>query len=298
MASNRQLLADGLAKRADLVKIRLDSIHVEPDFNIPETPEEFNARVDGIVEHLSAGGKVPPIEVRDRADGGVFIVDGHARVEAYNRAAARGLPIKDPKDGHVYILTTPFFGNDVDRIARSYTSAKGRRLSPLQGANRAKKLRNLGLTAAQIAKEFSLSVEMVNQMLALGDSNSDVQQLVQSGEVSAKVASQAARRHGEGAGEVLKQQLDVAKKAGKKKLTESVVSPRVRASELDVERARLDYLMDHRCIVSTGGKMDLNTGKAVRGSWLTYPDDDATQQGVFETGRLAIDAAIAAEKAV
>lgn len=295
MASTRQLLADGHAKRADLVKVWIDHIHVDPGFNAPETEEDFEARVQAVVDHLISGGSLPPIEVRDRPEGGVFIVEGHARTEGTKRAAAMGLPVHDKKDGRVYMLTIPFTGNDLDRNLRIVTSAKGRQLNPLQIGAVLKRNRNLGQPVADIAKGVSLSVERVNQLLALADANGDVQQMVRSGEVSASVAAKAQRKHKEGAGEVLKEQLDAAKAEGKKRLTASVVAPkRVKASELEGERARLDWLVEQRAVVVLGGRMSLSNPQepARNGYWVRWPDDDRNQQGTYESARAAIDAAM------
>ncbi len=243
MASNRQLLEAGSARRADLVKIWIDEIHVEPDFNAPESPEEFTARVEGIALHLANGGKLPPVEVRDRAEGGVYLVDGHARRAGTYLAAERGVPVQDPKDGRIYLLTIPFVGNDADRTLRLITSAEGRTLSPLQMAAIIKRLRNFDWPVDEIAKRISRSPERVSQLLALADANTDVQQLVKSGEVSANVAIKAARKHGEGAGKVLADQLAGAKAEGKKRLTTATAEgKKVRAAELEAERARVSDL--------------------------------------------------------
>ncbi len=294
MASNRQLLETGSARRADLVKIWIDEIHVEPDFNAPESPEEFAARVEGIAQHLANGGKFPPLEVRDRAEGGVWVVDGHARRAGTYLAMERGVPLQDPKDGRVYLLTIPFVGNDADRTLRVITSAEGRTLSPLQMAAMLKRLRNFDWPVDEIAKRINRSPERVSQLLALGDANHDVQQLVKSGEVSANVAIKAARKHGEGAGKVLADQLTTAKAAGKKRLTTATAEPKkVKASELDEERARLDWLVAVRAIVLHGWKTSATDPEQQHeGYWLTWGTPAITvQEGVYDTTRAAIDAA-------
>ncbi|AVS68158.1 hypothetical protein C8245_23065 [Paracidovorax avenae] len=292
MSSNRQLLEAGTAKRADLVKVWIQELHVEPGFNAPETPEEFQARVDGIVAHLANGGKLPPIEVRDRPEGGKFVVDGHARREGYIQADAKGIPVADPKDGRVYVLTIPFEGNDADRTLRIITSAESRTLSPLQTAAILKRLRAFGWALEDIARKINRTPERVRQLLALGDANTDVQQLVQSGEVSANVASQAVRQYGEKAGEVLQHQLEGVKAAGGKKLTPSKAKPpRPTASDLEQERSRLDWLVQQRAYVCEGGKPDFAEDAATRGYWVHWPEKGLDQPGLFPNARAAIDAA-------
>lgn len=296
MSSNRQLLEAGTAKRADLVKVWIDELHVEPGFNAPESPEEFDARVEGMVAHLASGGTLPPLEVRDRAEGGKFIVDGQGRREAYARAAERGIPVHDPKDGKVYILTITFVGNDADRTLRIITSAEGRTLNPLQMAAILKRLRAFGWSLDDIAARINRSTERVSQLLALGDANSDVQQMVKSGEVSATVATAAARKHGDKAGAVLASQLADVKAAGGKKLTPGKAGPkRPKLADLETERARLDWLVEQRAIVLHGGKMDLANDEATRGFYVFWPDTDSTQPGLFASSRDAIDSAMKKE---
>ncbi len=294
MASNRQLLEAGTAKRADLVKVWIDEIHVEPGFNAPESAEEFEQRVEGIAVHLLNGGKLPPIEVRDRAEGGVYVVDGHARRAGTLRAAERGAPLQDPKDQRIYLLTIPFVGNDADRTLRLITSAEGRTLSPLQMAEILKRLRNYDWPVDEIAKRINRSPERVSQLLALADANTDVQQLVKSGEVAANVAIAAARKHGEKAGAVLNEQLADVKAAGKKRLTTATAEgKKVKASELDEERARLDWLVAVRAIVLHGWKTSATDPEQQHeGYWLTWGTPAITvQEGVYDTTRAAIDAA-------
>lgn len=298
MSSNRQMLDQGQAKRADLVKILIEHIHVEEDFNAPETKEAFDARVRGIVAHLDRSGKLPPIEVRDRTEGGVYIVDGHARVEATRQAFALGIPVQDPKDGLVYLLTTSFVGNDADRALRIITSAEGRTLSALQTAAILKRLRNFGWSPKDIAPRVNLSAERVRQLLALGDANSDVQQLVNAGKVSATRAANTARKHGEQAGALLGQQLEAAVAQGKTRVTASTVAgPRAKATELRKDSQRLDFLIERFAVVRSGGRSDLflqTPGE--RGYWLEFMVDELSQAGVFATARDAIDAAISANK--
>lgn len=299
MASNRQMLDQGFAKRADLVKIRIEHIHVEEGFNAPETKEEFEARVEGIVSHLRAGGKLPPIEVRDRPEGGVFLVDGHARHEGTLRAAELGIPVHDPKDGHVYLLTMSFVGNDADRSLRIITSADGRTLSPLQTAAILKRLRNFGWSPEDIGQRINRSAQRVRQLLALGDANSDVQQMVSAGKVSATLAAKTARKHGEKAGAVLEQQLESAAAQGKTRVTPATVAgPKAKTNELRKDSERLDFLIENFAIVRRGSRSTLTAAiPGACGYWVERVVDDIAQAEVFPTAREAIDAAIAAKSA-
>lgn len=227
MSSLRELRAANLLMRADLPKIRLDQIYAEPGFNPAETDDDYARRVDGIVNHLREGGTVPPVEVRPRDEGGMWIVDGHARIDAYRRATLAGVPLQDSKDGHVYVLATIFQGSDADRTLRLITSAEGRTLTPLQQSEVMKRLRGYGWSPSEIARKTGRSAEYISQLLALGDADSDIKTLVTTGQVSALVAAKAVRKHKGQAKAVLKEQLETVKAKGKSKVTATTVAAAV-----------------------------------------------------------------------
>ena len=296
MSSFRQLLAEGNARRADAVRTWIGEIHFEPDFNVPESAEDYEARVEGMVAHLANGGKLPAIEVRDRPEGGVAVVDGHARTDAYQRAHDRGIPVADPKDGRVYLMTTLFEGNDAARTLRLITSAEGRTLTPLQMANVITRLRNFGWGADDIAKKINRSTERVRQLLELGDANSDVQALVKSGQVSESVATAAVRKHGDSAGTVLADQLTQVQAAGGKKLTPGKAgTKKPKAGDLAQEKAMLDWLVDQRAMVARGSKADFAADNITLGYWVFWPGDGRTQPGLFKDPREAITQAMTKE---
>lgn len=296
--SIRKMLGSKVAVRAHAVQILYDSIHVEPGFNLREPSPALEKSIEALADHIAAGGKYPPLEVRIRDEGGVWIVDGHRRHAAIGRVLARGVDLRHPQDGEVRIHVVIFEGNDADRAARIITSAAGEPLTPLEVAEGYKRLRAFGWTPAQIAAKVGKSPEHVLQVLALGDANSDVRKMVNAGAVSATHAAKTARKHGEQAGAVLGQQLESAVAQGKTRVTAATVAgPKTRATELRKDSQRLDFLIERFAIVRYGGKSDLflqTPGE--RGYWLEFQVDDLAQAGVFASAREAIDAAISANK--
>lgn len=214
MTSFKQMIASKEIKRADAMKVRLQDLHEEPGFNLRIEDAEFLGSIDDLSYHIATGGQYPALEVRPRAEGGVFIVDGHRRKRAISLAIERGAPLAD-KDGEVWVSIVAFDGNDADRVARVITSAEGRALTPLEVATGYARLRSFGWDNARIAAKVGKTPQHVAQLLMLADSNSDVQQMVAAGGVSAAVAVQIVRQHGDQAGKVL---ADAAKN-GKGKVT-------------------------------------------------------------------------------
>lgn len=231
--SFRQKILSKEIKRAHAMQVRYEDIYVEPDFNL-RTPLELlegeeldNALADdqALFEHIMAGGKLPPLEVRPRAEAGVWLVDGHRRHEQIGRAIAAGAPLQD-EDGIVWVDVVAFVGNDADRTARIISSAKGRHLRPLEVAFGYAKLESFRWDNDRIARLDNVSPQWVAKMLSLAHANSDVHALVRSGAAKASTAIDAITKHGESAGPFLLGQLDKARAAGKSKVTPSTIHGR------------------------------------------------------------------------
>lgn len=297
--SIRKMLASKEAKRAHAVQVLYESIHIEPGFNLRLADDALEESIEALASHILSGGKFPPLEVRMRDAGGVWIVDGHRRYAAIGRALARGADLRDPDDGNVHIHVVIFEGNDADRTARIITSAAGKPLTPMEIAEGYKRLRAFGWTPSHIATKVGKTSQHVLQLLALGDANSDVRQMVNAGKVSATRAANTARKHGEQAGALLGQQLEAAEAQGKTRVTAATVAgPKSKVVELRKDAGRLDFLIEECAIVRNGGKVDLASPEpGQQGYWLEWPATDITQPGVFATERAAIDAAMASRSA-
>ncbi|UQS92489.1 ParB N-terminal domain-containing protein [Pseudomonas chlororaphis subsp. piscium] len=155
--SFKQMIKDGDLKRADAMKARLEDLHEEPGFNLRAEGEELEESIDALAEFIFAGGQIPALEVRPRAEGGMWVVDGHRRRRAYLKLDQAGrlprVPSKDdPKRLEAWISIVPFEGNDAERVARVITSQEGKKLSPLELADGYKRLTAFGWTLDQIAK--------------------------------------------------------------------------------------------------------------------------------------------------
>jgi ParB/RepB/Spo0J family partition protein len=215
--SFKQMVKDGTIRRADAMKMGLDDIHEEQGFNARAEGPELEASIDALAEYIQGGGAVPPLEVRPRADGGVWVVDGHRRRRAFIKARAAGADI-GPID------VRPFVGNDADRVARIVSSNANLPLTPLETASVYKRLAAFNLAAQDIARKVGKTRAHVEQMLILANANTDVHAMVADGTVSAAVAVEVVRKHGEAAGTVLGVEAGKAKAAGKSRVTAGTIA--------------------------------------------------------------------------
>lgn len=192
----KKLAADGGVKKADLYRAKPRDILVEKGFNLRLPGDELEQHIEGICTSILSGMTVPPIEVRVDDKGRMLIVDGHCRHAAYLRAIERGAEIE-------YIDVVPFKGNDADRVAKMIASSQGKALAPLEAALGYKRLVAFGWDAAKIAASTGKTDSYIYSLLMLANANTDVQKLVGEGRVSANVAIDVIRKHGEKAGEYL-----------------------------------------------------------------------------------------------
>lgn len=242
--SFKTMIKDGQIKRADAMKVRLEDLHVEPGFNLRIEGDDLDASIDALAQHIAAGGQYPALEVRARAEGGVYIVDGHRRHRAIAKAIEAGAPLAD-KDGQVWVSVVAFNGNDADRVARIITSAEGRALSPMETAQGYKRLASFGWEPERIAKTVGKTAQHVGQLLILANAPSAVHKMVSGGTVSAALAVEVTRKHGEGASDVLAEELDRAKAAGKRKVTAGTMKPKaLPRAVVDSVLNGVDFLVD------------------------------------------------------
>ncbi|MDH0640191.1 ParB N-terminal domain-containing protein [Pseudomonas sp. GD03860] len=237
--SFKQMIKDGEVRRADAMKVQLEDLHEEPGFNLRIEGEALEASIDLLAEFIASGGQIPPLEVRPRAAGGVWVVDGHRRRRALSKLDEAGrLPRTPNKDNplilEAWVPVIAFEGSDADRVARIISSQENEKLSPLELAEGYKRLRAFGWTSEQIAKKVGKTRQHVEQVVTIGNANTDVQSLVAAGHVSATTAAQVVREHGDSAGKVLGAELKKAQASGKTKVTtSSIKGPSIPKARLD-----------------------------------------------------------------
>lgn len=222
--SFKQMIKDGDVRRADAMRVKLEDLYEEPGFNLRIEGPALKQSIAILAEFIANGGQIPPLEVRPRSAGGVWIVDGHRRRRAMLKLDKAGrLPRTPNRDNpeilEAWVPVVAFEGSDADRVARIISSQENEKLSPLELAEGYKRLRAFGWMPEQIAKKVGKTRQHVEQVLTVGDANTDVQNLVAAGHVSATTAAQVVREHGDGAGKVLGVELEKAQASGKKKVT-------------------------------------------------------------------------------
>lgn len=223
MASFKQMIADKVMKRPDgRLLIQLDNIHVIEGHDLREDNERNREADEKLFQFMMKGGKVPPLEVKERDEGGVWVIEGHRRRRGYLRCRETGKPVD-------WIEVTQFKGNDVDGIARIFTSNNQHKLSDYEKAIGIKKLDALNLTPDEIAEVIHESRYVVDRLLEIAYADHKVQQLVKEEAVSVGLALDRMKENKAGAAETLTADAEKAKRAGRKKATQGTATPQFSA---------------------------------------------------------------------
>lgn len=209
--SFRQKILNKEIKRAHAMQVRYEDLHVEPGFNLRAPIERLGGKLrqqaeaaeESLFRHIMSGGQYPALEVRPRAEGGVWIVDGHRRHRNVGRAIAAGAPLQD-KDGFVMVDVVAFEGNDAERTKRVISSSKGQGLLTLETAFGYARLARFKWDCERIAAEEGVSSVWVGKLLTLANANTDVHDLILADLVKPTVAIAAVEKYGEAAGEFLR----------------------------------------------------------------------------------------------
>lgn len=193
------------------------------DPNKMEVEDGFNGRpldpehVESIATAYANGAVLPALEVRVD-QGRIIIVDGHHRHAGALLAISRGAEI-------LALDCRQFRGSDADRVMHMISSAQGKPLTPLQLGVQYRKMIGYGWKVPAIAARCGKSSQHVSDMVALAESNTDVQQAVTDNKVSARNALKIVREHGDQAGAVINKAVDAAKATGKTKATAKHIDP-------------------------------------------------------------------------
>lgn len=207
------------ASSSDLWKFPVDMVFPMDGFNLRVLDERLEAHIENLTRLILANGLDPSkplkgVVVKRNDMNRVEINDGYCRLTAIHRAIARGAEIE-----HVWVVVEK--NQTIEDMTYSMINLNdaGKPLTALEVAYAIKRQISFGQTPEQIANRLNYSINQVNAMLALVHLPLEIRQMVQGGQVSATLATETVRAHGEKALALLKEGLATAKAQGKTKVT-------------------------------------------------------------------------------
>lgn len=167
-------------------------------------------------KHLEGGpseghGLLNPLRVRRVAAGVFELIDGDRRLSAIELLMKRGEVFSKGVPAQIETDT-----NDLEALIRTFTANTGKPMLPLEEAAAFKRMRDAGMNFKQIEKATGRSDNVINDCLALLESDDSVQQAVKDRKVTAGVAKKIAV-YARGDKAKQRELIDEAKTAGKDK---------------------------------------------------------------------------------
>ena len=200
---------------SDLHKIPPADIHVVEGFNVRNHDAEWREHIDELKASISENGVLEPLTVRySDAEDQIELRHGHCRLTAVMELIQEGAEIE--------WVPCQTEGRNVSAEASILQIAirnDGKPLRPIEVAQVYLRLSNFGWSQDQIAKKVGKTGSHVSGLLRLATGPERVQRAVREGKVSASLASQAIRDHGQEAPAVVNDAIAKAESEGKTKAT-------------------------------------------------------------------------------
>jgi len=246
--------------RSDLYQMNPANIKVKNGFNSRDFSDPENQEhVDGIAKDIAKNGFDPakPLTVFVE-EGTVYVSDGECRLRAIHLANNKyGASVI-----RVPVIVEARGTNEVDRLILTRKRNSGKGFTPFEDGRLFIKLLKFGKTVEELASDFNVNFQTINNRIDLVGLPQQVKQMIQSGEVSATLALNTYRQNKENTEKTvaaLTSGLESAKNAGKTKLTakhldaNGASAPKSEAAKVQVKKS-LAKLFENAKVDNSGTK--------------------------------------------
>jgi len=205
----------------DLWLVPRSRIRIIEGFNVRVDNDALKAHIRWLADSIKEHGfkfehPLAGYVARDGDESVIYLFDGHCRIKGFDLARSEKEDLADALPIVVGSQT-----RDIEELTVSlWNSNGGKPLEPLEKAAVCKRLSHYGWDEVSIASKLSISKNYVTELLTLIGSPKAIRLMVAEGKVSAAVATNAIRTHGDKAQEVLEKGLALAADSGKAKVTQ------------------------------------------------------------------------------
>ncbi len=212
------------AKSSDLWNVPYEQIRLIPGWQPRINNEKWRKRVAYIGGLILANGYAPdkPVQGYVAREGGLdvlYLTEGHTRYHATGWAREHGAKIE-----RIPMIVLPKGTTMVDLTVAQANAQEGTPLAPYELGILMKRMIGYQVSVSEIARRFGYSEQYVNDLLSLMGAPSRIRQMVIEDKVSAAVAVQFLKSHGDKAEERLLEGLKIADSMGQTRVTRKVLS--------------------------------------------------------------------------
>ncbi len=199
--------------------VSIDDIRVMEGFNPRIKDEGYYQHIRSIANSILSEGFYPdkPLTAVPSYEGKrciALITDGACRLAGALLAISEGAPLE-----HLPIVFKDESTTQDDLIVALVKSNEGKRFTPLELSVVVKRLFKFGHSISKIAKRLGITTEYVSQLLSLAGAPEEIRKMLEGGTISAGLALQTMRKHGNEAAEVLQDVVQKAQQGGKRTVT-------------------------------------------------------------------------------
>ena len=214
------------ASSSDLWKVKREHIRVIPGFNLRNAEDpDYIAHIRWLANSITANGFYDdkPLAGYISREGDlnfINLTDGHSRLAAFDLAVSEGF------EGNVLPVVVKPRGTSIEDLTIAmYTGNSGKPFTPYETGLLIKRLVALGVDEKLIAARLDITKRYLDDLLTLVEAPPSVRAFVAQGQVSATLAVDVVKAHGDKATERLRSGLETAKAAGKARLTKKHLKP-------------------------------------------------------------------------
>lgn len=215
----KEAMKGSQATSRDLWQVPVDEIEVIEGFNVRVSGAEHREHITTLVKSIMENGfyQSKPLAGYVALVGKkqiIYVTDGHCRLEAVKEAIKQGADIKA-----LPVVVSPKGTSLEDLTVALVASNSGKPLSPYEIGLVCKRLVGFGWDEKTVGQKLGIQPSRVGDLLTLVAAPKDIRNLVIVGAVSATLAIDTIKRHGDGALEKLKAGVDKAQGSGKTRAT-------------------------------------------------------------------------------
>jgi len=222
--SIKSAMKEAEAGSRDLWQVPIDSIRTIDNFNVRVHDEAYEARIDSIADSILQEGfyQDHPLSGYVAKEGEnhiIFIHGGHTRLAAAHRAIKRGAPLEK-----IPVVVSQA-GVDMEDLTVALVKGNdGNPLKPYEIGLVCKRLMGFGWDEKKVASRLGISDQYVKNLLSLMAAPVAIRVMVIEGRISASLAIDAIKQHGDKAVSILEKAEGKANDSGKGKVTKKHVA--------------------------------------------------------------------------
>lgn len=196
---NEELKVKGAGGSSDLWKVPVTALKVLPGFNVRLPGQELEDHIDYLTDSIFEEGfnhsrPLAALVLEIGGELGIYVYDGHCRLEGTRRAIAKGSTIQAVP----VIVTDGKKVNLDDLYVMVHNLNKGKELAPFEVGVLCKRLWKNGHDEKTIARRMNIKPQYVDGLLRLVSAPKGLVDAVTSNELAASEAIKMLRTHGNG----------------------------------------------------------------------------------------------------